>query len=92
MRGVARVTIETSDGRRITGAVQGSGGALSVHTARAVLDTAIMRLGQRRTLGRIYEPIPGHCCVMPDYSSRGNGICMAVDLTGASIVGVEGGA
>lgn len=74
-----RFTIVTKRGKSYTGVVHGSGGSI---TSLARLQGAISRATRGLDSG-IYEPKPGHAAVFPNYSARGDGKKVIVDMRGA---------
>lgn len=78
---VDRFTITDAFGRRVTGAVKGSGGVLtSVDDVRR-----LVRLANRGRPLRVYEPEPFHVAVLPEFSAWTDGPETLVDLRGATV-------
>lgn len=81
--GVNWYRFTTSAGAVVVGPVHGSGGMLASQYRHGALER--MEITRQRALLRqslsIYEPEPGHVCVYPKFSHRGNGPAVHVDLT-----------
>jgi hypothetical protein len=88
----AIVTFRYPDGTTVRGTVQGNGGVLRRSYAAARLGRE-MRLARRGRPLTSYEPKPGHIkvCNHPKHGCYGaaEGLCVAVDLRLATVVGAE---
>ena len=81
---IARFRFTESDGKTVTGPVQGNGG----------LVTSLARLLKAQRLANdyldtgLYEPSRGRVCVFPDWTPRSNGPRVYVSLRTATIEAV----